>query len=159
MGLYIYSLQPPPNPNPMDDRARAGQKIFQQQGCVGCHVPPLYTSNKLTLALGFQPTDELRKTEDILNISVGTDPVLATQTRRGTGFYKVPSLKGVWFRNAFGHTGQADTLEEWFNPARLNADYVPKGYHRGPGPIQGHQFGLKLSEEDRSALIAFLNTI
>jgi hypothetical protein len=159
LGLYIYSLQPPPNPNPMDDRARAGQRIFQQQGCAGCHTPPFYTNNKLTPASGFRVTDEMRKDPDILNLSVGTDPVLATRTRRGTGFYKVPSLKGVWFRSAFGHTGQADTLEEWFNPSRVNADYVPSGYHRGPGAIQGHEFGLKLSQEDRAALIAFLRTL
>jgi hypothetical protein len=68
-------------------------------------------------------------------------------------------LRGVWFRNAFGHTGQADTLEEWLNPARLGGDYVPKGYHRGPGPITGHEFGLKLNEQDRAALIAFLKTL
>lgn len=159
LGLYIYSLQPPPNPNPTDDRARAGQRVFQQQGCPRCHTPPLYTSNKLTPALGFQVTDAMRKNDDILDTSVGTDPVLTTRTRRGTGFYKVPSLKGVWYRNAFGHTGQADTLEEWFNPARLQPDYVPAGYHRGPGAIQGHPFGLTLSQEDRTALIAFLRTL
>jgi cytochrome c553 len=159
LALYIYSLQPPPNPNAMDDRARAGQKIFQQQGCAGCHTPPFYTSNKLTPALAFKISNELAKAENILNISVGTDPVLAMKTRRGTGFYKVPSLRGVWFRNAFGHTGQADTLEEWFDPTRLNRDYVAHGYHRGPGPILGHEFGLKLGQEDRTALIAFLKTI
>jgi len=159
LGLYLYSLQPPPNPNSMNDQARAGEKIFQQQGCSGCHTPPLYTNNKLTLALGFQPTAELRKTVDILDLSVGTDPVLATKTRRGTGFYKVPSLRGVWFRTAFGHTGQADTLEEWLNPERLNTNYVPQGYHRGPGPISGHEFGLKLGQQDRAALIAFLKTL
>jgi hypothetical protein len=85
--------------------------------------------------------------------------VLATQTRRGTGFYKVPSLRGVWYRNGFSHGGNADTLEEWFDPARLNEDYVPKGYHREPGPIRGHEFGLKLSPEDKQALIAFLKTL
>jgi hypothetical protein len=71
----------------------------------------------------------------------------------------VPSLLGVWYRNAFGHTGQADTLEEWFNPARLQPDFEPKGYHRGPEPIVGHEFGLKLSPDDRTALIAFLKTL
>jgi mono/diheme cytochrome c family protein len=159
LALYIYSLRPPPNPNPVDDRARAGQRVFQRQGCPICHTPPYYTNNKLTLARGFQPTDAVRKTVDILDVSVGTDPVLATRTRRGTGFYKVPSLLGVWYRSAFGHTGQADTLEEWFNPARLQPDFEPKGYRRGPGPIEGHEFGLKLSPEDRTALIAFLKTL
>ncbi len=159
LGLYIYSLQPPVNPNPMNGPARRGEKIFQQQGCAGCHTPPFYTSNKLTPALSFRVTEEMTKTESILGVSVGTDPVLATKTRRGTGFYKVPSLRGAWYRKAFGHTGQADTLEEWFDPARLNADYVPTGFHRGPGAIVGHPFGLKLSQEDRAALIAFLKTL
>ena len=65
--------------------------------------------------MGFKVPGDLRETADILNISVGTDSVLTTQTRRGTGFYKVPSLRGVWFRNGFSHGGNADTLDEWFD--------------------------------------------
>jgi hypothetical protein len=159
LALYIYSLNPPPNPNQLDGTARQGQKIFEQQGCSGCHIPPIYTNNKVTPALGFQAPNDLLERGDVLNFCVGTDPTLAMQTRRGTGFYKVPSLRGVWFRNAFGHGGQAETLEEWFDPARLKSDYVPKGFHLGPGPIQGHEFGLKLTIEDRKALIAFLRTL
>ena len=157
--LYISSLNPPSNPNPADERARRGQRIFQQQGCAGCHTPPLYTSNKLTPAPGFKIPEDLLKTEDILNLSVGTDPALAMATRRGTGFYKIPSLRGVWYRNAFGHGGQAETLEEWLDPARLQDDYVPKGFHLGPGPIKGHEFGLKLVPAEREQLIAFLRTL
>jgi hypothetical protein len=159
LALYVSSLKPPPNPNVFDDHARKGQVIFQRQGCVNCHTPPLYTNNKLTPAAGFQIPDDLRKTDDILGLSVRTDPYLALKTRRGTGFYKVPSLQGVWFRNAFGHGGQADTLEEWFDPARLKTDYLPKGFHIGPGPIQGHPFGLELPSADKQDLIAFLKTL
>lgn len=159
LALYLESLKPPPNPNPFDERARRGQRIFQQQGCAGCHTPPLYTNNKLTPANGFKVPDDLLKSDDILNVSVGTDPTLAMQTRRGTGFYKVPSLRGVWYRTAFSHSGQADTLEEWLDPARLKGDYVPQGFHLGPGPIKGHEFGLKLSPDDRQDLIAFLKTL
>jgi hypothetical protein len=152
-------LKPPPNPNPFDDRARRGQHIFQQQGCVCCHVPPLYTSNKLTLAQGFKVPEDLQKTENILNVVIGTGPTLAMQTRRGTGFYKVPSLRGVWYRNAFGHGGWAETLEESLDPARLKEDYVAKGYRLDPGPIKGHEFGLRLTPDDKAALIAFLKTL
>jgi hypothetical protein len=159
LALYLYSLKPPPNPNPLDEGARRGQHIFQQQGCPGCHTPPLFTNNRLTPATGFQIPDQLRKTDQILDISLGTDPALALRSRRATGFYKVPSLRGVWYRNAFGHMGQADTLDEWFDPARLNPDYVAKGFHLAPGPIKGHEFGLKLSKEDRHALITFLKTL
>jgi mono/diheme cytochrome c family protein len=159
LALYISSLKPPSNPNKFDDHARRGQVIFQRQACVKCHTPPLYTNNKLTPATGFRVPDDLRKTDDILNVSVGTDPYLTLKTRRGTGFYKVPSLQGVWFRSAFGHFGQAETLEEWFDPARLQPDYVPRGFHLAPGPIQGHPFGLNLSAADKLDLIAFLRTL
>ena len=129
------------------------------QGCAGCHPSPLYTNNKLSPAPGFRVPKDLLLTDDVMSASVGTDPALATQTRRGTGFYKVPSLRGVWYRTAFSHSGQADTLEEWLDPARLKLDYVPKGFHVGPGPIKGHEFGLNLSPADRTALIAFLKTL
>ena len=159
MALYIGSLQPPPNPNRVDDRVRRGQRIFGQQGCAGCHTPPLYTNNKLTPAIGFSVPSDLLRSGDVLNVSVGTDPTLALKTRRGTGFYKVPSLRGVWYRNAFGHGGWAETLEEWFDPERLKSNYEPKGFHMGPGPIKGHEFGLRLSSKDRLDLIAFLKTL
>lgn len=159
LSLYLQSLKPPPNPNPFNDEAKRGQAIFSRQGCAGCHPAPLYTNNKLTPAKGFTIPDALRKSEAILDVSVGTDPGLALETRRGTGFYEIPSLRGVWMRSAFGHEGQAAGLEEWFSPARLNTDYVPKGFHLAPGPIQGHEFGLKLPVADRSALIAFLKTL
>jgi cytochrome c553 len=159
MALYLYSLRPPANPNPTDERSRRGEQVFQREGCAVCHTPPLYTANKVTPATGFRVPDDLRKSVDILAVSVGTDPALAMQTRRGTGFYKIPSLRGVWFRNGFGHAGAADTLDEWLDPERLKQDYVPKGYHRGPGPIQGHEFGLKLLQGDKQALIAFLKTL
>jgi hypothetical protein len=159
LALYIYSLRPPPNPNPFDDRARRGQQIFLRQGCSGCHIPPLYTSNKLTPAKGFEIPEDLRKSENILDLSVGTDPSLALKTRRGTGFYKVPSLRGVWYRSAFGHGGWAETLEEWLDPSRLRDDYVPQGFHIGPGPTRGHEFGLRLGADEKQALIAFLKTL
>jgi CxxC motif-containing protein (DUF1111 family) len=55
LALYIYSLEPPPNPNKNDPKAQAGEKICLREGCAGCHVPPIYTSNQLTLAQGFCP--------------------------------------------------------------------------------------------------------
>ena len=55
LARYIYSLEPPPNPHESDARIPAGRALFEKQGCAGCHTPPLYTNNKLTLAQGFTP--------------------------------------------------------------------------------------------------------
>ena len=47
---------------------------------------------------------------------------------RGTGYYKVPSLKGVWYRGPLEHNGSVATLEDWFDPGRLRGDYLPTGF-------------------------------
>jgi hypothetical protein len=162
LALYIYSLKPPPNPNKVDALAARGQKLFEREGCVGCHAPPLYTNNKLTVAAGFTPPADHFKKYDILNVSVGTDPNLALRTRRGTGYYKVPSLKGVWYRGPFEHNGSVMTLEDWFDARRLRDDYVPtgfKGYGTHTRAVRGHEFGLTLPAADKRALIAFLRTL
>jgi hypothetical protein len=93
---------------------------------------------------------------------LGTDPNSATRTRRGTGYYKVPSLKGVWYRGMFGHNGWCATLEDWLDPRRTRDDYVPTGfkpYNVKTYAVKGHPFGLTLAEDDRKALIAFLKTL
>jgi hypothetical protein len=162
LALFIYSLEPPKNPNRFDVRAAAGKKVFEREGCGGCHTPPLYTNNMLTLTEGFKTPEEDRGKYRILNVSVGTDPFLATKTRRGTGYYKVPSLKGVWYRGPFEHNGSVATLEDWFNPRRLRDDYVPtgyRGYSAAARAVKGHEFGLKLTADDKAALIAFLKTL
>jgi cytochrome c553 len=145
LSLYIYSLSPPPNPNKFDATASRGQTVFDREACARCHTPPSYTNNQL-LAVE----------------EIGTDPNLTLRTRRGTGFYKVPSLRGVWRRGPFEHNGSVATLEDWFDPARLRNDYVPtgfKGYGVEKRAVKGHPYGLSLSVEDRRALIAFLKTL
>jgi hypothetical protein len=162
LALYIRSLQAPANPNPLDENARRGEAIFRREGCPGCHVPPLYTNNKLTLAKGFTPPKDVPSTLDILAMSVGTDPALALKTRKGTGYYKVPSLKGLWYRGHYLHDGSVASLEEMFDPDRLSETHVPGGFtppDKRQHAIKGHEFGLKLAPAERLQLIAFLRTL
>jgi hypothetical protein len=93
--------------------------------------------------------------------SVGTDPGRAVLTQVGTGFYRVPSLKGLWYRGLFGHSGDVASLEDWFDRDRLRDDYVPSGFKgfKKTRPVPGHEFGLKLPQGEKRALIAFLKTL
>jgi cytochrome c peroxidase len=163
IGMYLMSLDPPKNPQPaFAELVARGQEIFVRETCVQCHVPPNYTSGKLTLASGFIPAADHPNNADIVRISVGTDPGLAMKTRKGTGFYKIPSLRGVWYRPALLHDGSVASLEEMFDPGRLKPDHEPGGYTE-PGvtkrAIPGHPFGLGLSADDKSALLAFLRSL
>jgi len=163
LAMYLSSLEPLPNPRlPAKELSTAGKKVFEREGCPTCHPPPLYTNNKLTPARGFAIPEEHNRRYDILPVVIGTDPRLTMETRRGTGYYKVPSLRGVWYRGPFEHNGSVATLEDWFDPRRLRDDYVPtgfKGYGVKTRAVKGHEFGLKLSTDDRAALIAFLKTL
>jgi cytochrome c peroxidase len=137
--------------------------VFDRLRCARCHSGDQYTNNKLTPADGFAVPVSRREEYDILEESVGTDPTLALRTRRGTGYYKVPSLRGVWYRGPFEHNGSVATLEDWFDPRRLGPEHVPTGW-KGPRgtttrAVPGHRFGLNLPPDDRKALIAFLKTL
>jgi len=145
LALYIYALKPPPNPHQSDALSERGERVFQKAGCAACHPAPLYTNN------------QLMKAE-----AIGTDPELTSNTRRGTGYYKVPSLRHAWARGPFEHNGSVATLEDWFDPNRLRDDYVPTGfigYGRKTRAVKGHAFGLNLGADDKRALVAFLKTI
>jgi hypothetical protein len=158
LSLYLYSLRPPENPNPFDAAAQRGKRLFEREACSRCHAPPLYTNNKLIPVEGFEPGNN----PDVGGPPIGVDPRYALDSRKATGFYKVPSLKGVWYRGPLGHHGSAATLEDWFDPARLRTNYVPTGFKGIDGrqrSIPGHLFGLKLSAQERKDLITFLRTL
>jgi hypothetical protein len=163
IGMYLLSLEPPKNPNQVGpDVLIRGEQVFRREGCVNCHVPPNYTSGKLTLAQGWKPPADHPNRDDMAPVSVETDPGLALKTRKGTGLYKIPSLRGVWYRPRLLHDGSAASLEEMFDAARLSTEYEPKGWNP-PGvtrrSVPGHTFGLSLNAEERSALLAFLRSL
>jgi mono/diheme cytochrome c family protein len=159
LASYLYSLKPPANPNPFDASAQRGKDIYTKATCVNCHTPPFYTNNKLVPANGFEPP---AGAEDVVDRHIGVDPRYALDSHKGTGYYKVPSLQGVWYRGPLGHTGAAMTLEEWLDPARLKPDYIPTGFRGYDGKarsIPGHPFGLNLTPAEKKDLIAFLRTL
>ena len=161
LAQYLYSLRPPVNPNRADAASRRGKAVFATQACGNCHTPPLYSSNKLSPVEGFDPPAG-DVAADVIPGGVGTDPRYAMETHKGTGYYKVPSLKGVWYRGPLGHDGAAASLDEWFDPARTGSEYVPQGFRGFDGKarsIAGHRFGLQLTEGERRDLIAFLRTL
>jgi hypothetical protein len=124
---YLRSLPPPPpvaQPSPQSER---GRLVFEAQGCDVCHVPPLYTSN-VRVSL-----DEM-----------GTDRSAGESVVRGTGDWRVPSLRGAGGNAPYLHHGAFATLEQMFDPTREEP---------------GHAYGLELTPKARAELLAFLRTI
>jgi hypothetical protein len=136
--------------------------VFEQEDCARCHKPPDYSGDKLLAVEGFDVPEDHPLRDRIRRTRIDTDSGLALRTRKGTGFYKVPSLRGLWYRSLFGHDGSVSSLEDWFDPKRLEEDYVPTGW-KGPGvkrrAVPGHEYGLDLVEQDKKALISFLKRL
>jgi hypothetical protein len=128
LALYLYSLPPPSNPNRFDSLAERGQRVFQREGCATCHTPPLYSNGKLTPVEGFRVPDDHRTKYDILPVTVGTDPGLALKTRRGTGYYKVPSLKASGVGKCFRTTALAPRLKTGSIRAALGTITCQQGF-------------------------------
>ena len=113
-------------------------------------------------APGFKVPEAHLKLYSIEAGSIGTDAKLAMETRRGTGYYRVPSLNGLRYRGPFGHSGSVVELEHWFTPQRLTAEFFPAGFGGLSGPqgaVPGHEFGLRLGAQDMAALLGYLRTL
>jgi hypothetical protein len=60
------------------------------------------------------------------------------------------------------HDGAVGSLEEMFDPRRLQDDHARGGFApigAESGAIPGHEYGLDLTLEERTQLIAFLRTL
>ena len=142
LAKYVIALKPPASPVKIDKVVKQGERVFEREGCGQCHA----ATPKWTPAAGFKPPPEHLSKYDIVPTSAGTDPRQALEAPRGTGYYKVPSLKGIWYRSALEHSGAIISLEEWLSSTRLS-------YYKG------HEYGFNLNGSDRFALIAYLRTL
>ncbi len=123
LARYLWSLEstlPPANP------PAEGAAVFEQN-CGSCHS-----------ATG-------PSVEPVPLDWVGTDVTMGESPDRGTGFWRVPSLRGVSQRSQFLHTANFRSLSAMFAPDR--------------DPGIGHTFGLRLNDDDRRALLRFLESL
>ncbi|HTA21024.1 MAG TPA: hypothetical protein VK989_17145, partial [Polyangia bacterium] len=90
LAQYLWSLadaMPPPR-----DVASPGRALFEAR-CATCHAGAALTSAPRPLA------------------EIGTDPALGLSPDRGTGFYRVPSLRGVGARPSLFHDGALPNVD------------------------------------------------
>lgn len=139
LAAYLESLADtlPDAPSPATPVSR-GASLFQEH-CSRCHSSPGFAGPPV-------PVDV-----------VGTDPVIARSLERGTGTYRVPSLRGVATRGALLHDASVPSVTALLDPARLQRSWT--GNRLGPGAVPGHAFGLSLDASDRAELARFVEAL
>lgn len=124
---YLSELEPPEDLGPFASAppdpalGAVGAQEFQAR-CASCHAPDRAYSGGLVKA-------------ELLDV----DQSVAVTPERGTGFYKVPSLRGVRNNAPYLHDGSAASLEDLLR--------------------SGHPMGTSIPAATRDALVAFLHSL
>ncbi len=123
LALYLHSLG-----DALESRVAVsgrGAEVFATT-CARCHAVPTYAGGIVAAEV------------------VGTDPALTRSATRGTGGYRVPSLRGVGERAWLMHDASIAGLDALLDPARTGG---------------GHRFGVDLDAHDRGALKVYLRSL
>jgi mono/diheme cytochrome c family protein len=139
LAAYVDSLAGAlPPPDSASTVSPHGASLFAGN-CAACHAPPAFTGAPVALAI------------------IGTDPTLGLSADRGTGTYRVPSLRGVGTRGPLLHDGTLPSVDAMFDPTRVTDAFAQRLH--GAGAVPGHPFGLGLSDQDRQDLLTYLHSL
>ncbi|SES63914.1 cytochrome-c peroxidase [Thalassotalea agarivorans] len=127
----------------------------ERANCAGCHVSEAF--------VGPVPNDGVGSTiatnnglDAISNDDLGVAETTGLQ--RDTGKFKVPSLRNIAIRPPYMHDGRFATLDEVIDHYSTNIQNHPQL----AGPLRtdsGEPVQFAFSEEEKAALVAFLNTL
>jgi mono/diheme cytochrome c family protein len=189
---FFGQLQPPVNSNVDAAMAAAGQIVFQNAACGGCHHPDDISMDGVVTMAPMGSAEELANVDPTYpRGTIATDPAHFDLEGNGTGTgssgddgyhdllefisnnmlseretdgYRVNDLRGVWATAPYLHNGSVETLDDLFTPAAnrqtswMHDNFLVDTTVLGNG-AQGHEFGTTLSDTDKAALIAYLNSL
>lgn len=132
-------------PTALTPEAQRGWRIFTTKGnCADCHLPPLFTDGRVVdIGLDEAPTDK------------GLGERSGIPWHKGR--FKTPSLRNLTATAPYMHDGRFKTLEEAvrFYAQEVHVNSPTLDVNMQPW-VKGEVF---LSEQDRSDLVAFLQSL
>lgn len=144
---YARFLAPPTRATPASPEARgrvnAGEAIFADLGCTGCHVPELRTGASVIPALDRRP---VRAYSDFLLHDLGPEFATVCGARAAPGEWRTAPLWGLRHRTQLHHDGRAASID-----AAIEA-------HGGEAEASRSAW-RQLTAEQRASLQAFLWTL
>lgn len=149
--FYLRTLRPPPRRNAADPEVMAGEQLFEEIGCDGCHTPTLRTGRSEIAALNdvtFHPYTDLLLHDMGPELDDGY-----TEGRALTSEWRTPPLWGGGLAHTFQggtgfflHDGRARTLREAVE------------FHGGEAAASRSAFNA-LSPEEQERIIRFLESL
>jgi CxxC motif-containing protein (DUF1111 family) len=139
----FVQLLAPVAPLELSKQAKEGRNLFARINCTGCHVPSLKTGDSPFAALRYR---EVGVYSDLLLHDMG--PELADVCRPGASpsEFRTQPLMGLRLLPHFMHDGRALTVTDAIQA------------HGGEAARSRDEFG-KLSDQEKAAIVAFLNSL
>ncbi len=122
---------------------RRGEKIFREISCAKCHVPSMRTGKSDVFALSHEA---VYLYSDLLLHDMGPDSADICLGVATPSEFRTEMLMGLRFREQFLHDGSARTIQEAIERHAGEADAARNAF-------------AGLSEEDKEALLKFLDTL
>ena len=149
--FYLRTLRPPPRRDADHPDVTAGERLFEEIGCGGCHVPTLHTGRSEIAALDqvtFHPYTDLLLHDMGPELDDGY-----TEGRALTSEWRTPPLWGLGLAATFQggtgyflHDGRAQSLPDAVE------------YHGGEGSASRAAF-RRLTTEEQNQVIQFLESL
>jgi cytochrome c peroxidase len=150
----------------LTDQEELGRKLFMAHpdakvslrggNCIDCHSQFL-TSGFKTLYDGFSNNG----LDDDANLAPGLQEVTGNPAHRG--FFKVPTLRNIAVTAPYMHDGRFATLEavleHYDSGVRPSSTLSPLILEASNDAGAGESISLHLSDEEKTAIIAFLHTL
>ncbi|MFQ3576344.1 MAG: cytochrome c peroxidase, partial [Cytophagales bacterium] len=126
---------------------KKGLNIFEEK-CSSCHKPPLFTD--FTFSNNGLDSEFPSLETDADNVKLGRARV--TKEKSDVGKFMIPTLRNIIVTYPYMHDGRFKTLEDVINHYRHGIKQYPTLDFRVAN-------GIQISEEEKTALLAFLETL
>ena len=131
------------------DLENQGKSLFVEN-CTPCHTRSLLTSS-------FNGLESANNGLDLESV----DPGLGGHTGEATevGLFKIPMLRNVALTGPYMHDGRFATLEEVLDHYSSGVQAHPNLHPALVDPTTGEPKQMGFSDDDKAAIVAFLNTL
>jgi mono/diheme cytochrome c family protein len=182
---YVSSLKAPVYPKPINQKlAESGKKLYVNN-CQSCHGGDKYSEKIIPIQEIGTDSDRLKAMNQALadarNVT-GFGKIVPLETSDG---YVAPPLDGIWSRAPYLHNGSVPTLYDLLQPVAkrpttfyLGSEVLYDFQQIGIQSVlkntsglyqfdttkegnlnKGHEYGVRLSNKDKKALLEYLKTL
>ena len=184
LAVFMGNIDSPPAAAQDPDLIAQGQGVYQNAQCGSCHdtqgivrydrqegseellpgVDPDWPNGSIKTSAAHMDVMEQASLDPDGFVELITFTIKKWLFPRMSDGYRIADLQGLWATAPYLHNGSVPTLRDLLNPADQRPEMFDiNGFSFDTSVYgnskQGHEFGTDLSDEDKDALVVYLNSL